>query len=83
MYRSLFVLIIYRQDTEMKKALEKDDIWKENNEVYINEIVAKHFEDQNMLQVCRKLQYKLFIKTPNKRHNGFCVQFSKFGRENT
>lgn len=32
---------------EMNLALEKDDI----NETHINEMVAKHFEDQNLLQV--------------------------------
>lgn len=35
----------------MNAALDKVDVWKDNNETYINEMVAKHFEDQNMLQV--------------------------------
>lgn len=37
----------------MKRALEEVDRWNghEDTEAYINEIVAKHFEDQNLLQV--------------------------------
>lgn len=37
----------------MKRALEKVDNWngKTDSEAFINEIVAKHFEDQNLLQV--------------------------------
>ncbi|XP_065214139.1 protein C12orf4 homolog [Planococcus citri] len=41
-----------RQTEETKRALEKVDNWsgKMDSEAYINEIVAKHFEDQNLLQ---------------------------------
>lgn len=47
------VCFMHRQTEEMKRALEKVDNWSgnEDSEAYINEIVAKHFEDQNLLQV--------------------------------
>lgn len=35
----------------MNAAMAKVDVWKDNNETYINKIVAKHFEDQNLMQV--------------------------------
>ncbi|KAK7603268.1 hypothetical protein V9T40_003267 [Parthenolecanium corni] len=39
-----------KQTAEMNEAMAKVDVWKDNNEMYINKIVAKHFEDQNLIQ---------------------------------
>lgn len=48
----LFIKSYYdRQTAEMNEAMAKVDVWKDNNEMYINKIVAKHFEDQNLIQV--------------------------------
>lgn len=63
-----------QQTIEMNAALDKVDVWKDNNETYINEMVAKHFEDQNMLQGCWNSEVDMLKETQREEYREWIMK---------
>lgn len=68
----------------MNAAMAKVDVWKDNNETYINKIVAKHFEDQNLMQVFFSFRNsKDYLENKPRLVTGTMEQWSWFVERNS